>query len=129
MSRIFNALAPFRSHIIAMVGVLAVCGIGAAIIAWQHIQAQNRTIEAKDARIGDLVSVNDRWAAWAAQQQKLRDLEQRNTRLLQDQLAAIEQASAAQSEQLRELEASNAEVKELLGRKLPADLRRVLEGR
>lgn len=129
MGKMFAWLAPFKSHIFAMVGVVAVAGIGAAVIGYFHIRAQQETIAAQDDRIGDLVTANQSWADWATQQQKLRALEQENTRLLQDRLAQIEVRAADQSGQLKQLEASNAEVKDLLGRRLPADLRRLLEER
>jgi len=125
--KLFSWLAPFKSQIFAMVGVIAVAGIGASIIAYVHIQSQRETIKAQDDRIGDLVTINKDWSTWARQQQRLRNLEQRNVLLLQDQLAAIEARSAEQSEQLKALEASNAEVKEFLGRRIPDDLRRLLE--
>lgn len=127
MSKLFTWLTPWKSHIFAMVGVVAVAGIGASIIAYAHIKSQRETISAQHDRIGELVEVNQDWATWADQQQRLRELEQENTLLLQEHLAAIEARAARQSEQLEQLEASNAEVKELLGRRLPADLKRLLE--
>ena len=129
MGKLFSWLAPWKSHIFAMVGVIAVAGIGASIIAYAHIKSQRQTIVSQHARIDELVTINQGWATWADQQQKLRTLEQENVLLLQDQLAIIQSHASAQSEQLKELEASNAEVKELLGRRLPADLKRLLEDR
>jgi uncharacterized protein HemX len=129
MRWLIDKFAPFKSELFAMVGVLAVCGLGAAVIAYCHIQQQRQTIEVQSNRIDDLVTVNKSWANWADSQQRLRDLEQQNTRLLQDKLALIESDLSQASVQLDQLEASNAEVKELLGRRLPADLRRLLEGK
>lgn len=128
MRWLIDKLAPFKSELFAMIGVLAVCGLGAAVIAYCHIQQQRHTIEVQSERIGDLVATNKGWAKWASDQQHLRDLEQENTRLLQDKLALIESDLSEASVQLDNLEQSNAEVKELLGRRLPADLRRLLEG-
>ncbi|PNU02094.1 hypothetical protein A8V01_26885 [Novosphingobium guangzhouense] len=110
-----------------MVGVLAVCGIGATIIGWMHIQRQNDQIAVKDGRITALVEANKEWAAHSARQDRLRDLEQRNTLLLQDKLALIEGQNVAASAQLKELETSNAEVRRLMAQRLPADLRKLLE--
>lgn len=117
----------FRSQIFAMVGVLAVCGLGATLIAWLHIQRQNDQLETKEAQIGELVATNKGWAAHAAEQNRLRELEQRNVLLLEDKLALIEQQNTAAATQLKELETSNAEVKEYLSRPIPADLRRLLD--
>ncbi|MFC0684624.1 hypothetical protein [Novosphingobium clariflavum] len=127
MKWLLTLLAPFKSELFAMVGVLAVCGVGATVAGYLHIQRQNDQIEAKDARIGELLNTNKQWAAHSAEQDRLRALEQRNTLLLQDKLALIEQQNVAASAQLKELETSNAEVRELMGRRLPDDLRRLLE--
>jgi hypothetical protein len=126
---LLNLLAPFRSELFAMVGVLAVCGIGAAIAGYLHIQRQNDQIENLDARVGDLVVANKGWAARVAEQDRLRGLEQKNVLLLQDKLALIEQQNTAAAAQLKQLEATNAEVKEYLSRPIPADLRRLLDKR
>ncbi|WP_395391534.1 hypothetical protein WBP07_12825 [Novosphingobium sp. BL-8A] len=120
-------LTPWKSELFAMVGVLAVCGIGASIAGYLHIQRQNDQIEAKDARIGDLVTANKGWAAHSAEQDRLRALDQKNVLALQDKLALIEQQNTAAATQLKELEATNAEVKEYLSRPIPADLRRLLD--
>ena len=117
----------FRSHIFAMVGVMAVCGLGASTIAWLHIQRQNDALDVKDAQIGALVDVNKSWVAHAAEQNRLRALEQTNVLLLEDKLALIQQQNTAAAAQLKEMEASNAEVKEYMSRRIPADLRRLLE--
>lgn len=116
-----------RSHLLGAIGVLAVCGLASTAIAYIHIRQQNKTIEAQSGRIGDLIAVNKDWAEYSRKQQDIRDLEQENTRLLQDKLALIEDQSADASQRLKQLEASNAEVKEFLGRRIPADLRRLLE--
>ncbi|WP_159983740.1 MULTISPECIES: phage holin family protein [unclassified Novosphingobium] len=47
---LLNPTAPFKSELFAMVGVLAVCGIGATIIGYLHIQRQNDPIAAKESR-------------------------------------------------------------------------------
>lgn len=129
MGKLFAWLVPYKSHIFAMVGVVAVAGIGASVIAYVHIKSQRETIDAQGARIDDLVEINTGWQVWAGKQQQIRALEQANTQLLQDNLALIQSRSAEQSEQLKKLESSNAEVRELLGQRLPADLRSLLEQR
>ncbi|AOR76351.1 hypothetical protein BES08_05950 [Novosphingobium resinovorum] len=110
-----------------MVGVLAVCGVGAGIIGYLHIQRQNDQIAAKDRYIGDLAEANKGWVTYMKRRDQLRDLEQRNVILLQDKLTLIDGQNTALSAQIEQLEESNAEVRELMSRRLPADLRRLLE--
>ncbi|MGO4167874.1 hypothetical protein [Novosphingobium sp. YAF33] len=127
MKWLINLLTPFKSELFAMVGVLAVCGIGATIAAYLHIQRQNDQIETLDGRVGDLVIANKGWAARYAEQDRLRVLEQENVLLLQDKLDLIEQQGVASAAQLKQLEKTNAEVRELMARRLPPELRRLLE--
>ncbi|WP_313437328.1 hypothetical protein [Novosphingobium sp.] len=110
-----------------MVGVLAVCGIGATIAGYLHIQRQNDQIGTLDKRNAELVTANKGWASRIAEQDRLRALEQKNALLLQDKLALIEKQGVASAAQIQQLEKSNAEVRELMARRLPDDLRRVLE--
>jgi hypothetical protein len=124
---LISFLTPWKSELFAMVGVLAVCGIGATIAGYLHIQRQNDQLATKDKQIADLGVANKGLSAHVAEQDRLRALEQQNTILLQDKLALIEQQGVASAVQIRELEKSNAEVRELMARRLPADLRRVLE--
>lgn len=111
---------PIRPHLFGVVGVIAVCGLISSVAAYAYIRKQSDLIEAQDARIGSLVNTIDAQVA-------LRRLEQENTRLLQDKIAIIEQRSSDMSNQLKELEASNAEVKEYMARRIPDDLRRLLD--
>ena len=125
--RIISFLAPFKSYLFGLAGVIAVAGIGTTIMAYSHIKAQEKTIEAQSGRIGDLVEINRDWAKQAALRDRLREIEHKNALLLQERLVALDERAAAQSEQLRELEKNNAEVKALLAQRLPADLKRLLE--
>lgn len=127
MKWLLNLIAPFKSELFAMVGVLAVCGIGATIAGYLHIQRQNDQIAAKEVQIDGLLETNKGWVAHAAEQNRLRALEQKNVLLLEDKLALIEGQNTAAAAQLKDLETSNAEVRELMARRLPADLRRLLE--
>jgi len=127
MKWLINLLTPFKSELLAMIGVVAICGIGATIAGYLHIQRQNDQIETLDTRVGDLVTANKGWAARATEQDRLRALEQKNVLLLQDKLALIEQQNTAAAAQLKQLEATNVEVKEYLSRPIPADLRRLLQ--
>ena len=127
MKWLSNLITPFKSELLAMIGVLAICGIGAAVAAYLHIQRQNDEIETLDTRVGDLVTANKGWVARVAEQDRLRAEEQKNVLLLQDKLALIEQQNTDAAVQLKQLEAANAEVKEYLSRPIPADLRRLLE--
>ncbi|PZQ55792.1 MAG: hypothetical protein DI555_07130 [Novosphingobium pentaromativorans] len=119
--------AKFRSEIFGMIGVLAVCGVGALIIAWLHIQRQDDQLEAKEERIEGLVTANKGWALHAAEQDRLRALEQKNTLLLQDKVDLIEKQGVASAAQIKDLEQSNEEVRRLMAQRLPADLRKLLE--
>ncbi|PNU02532.1 hypothetical protein [Novosphingobium guangzhouense] len=127
MKWLVNLITPWKSELFAMVGVLAVCGVGATIAGYLHIQRQNDQLAVKDRQIGDLSEANKGWSAYAAKQNQLRDLEQKNVLLLQDKLALIEGQNVAAAAQLKELENSNAQVRELMARRLPDDLRRLLE--
>lgn len=122
-----NLLTPIKSELFAMVGVLAVCGVGAGIIGYLHIQRQNDQLATKDRQIGKLVEANKGWFVYMKRRDQLRDLEQRNVLLLQDKLALIDGQNTALATQIKQLEQSNAEVRELMSRRLPDDLRRLLE--
>jgi len=124
---LISFLTPWKSELFAMVGVLAVCGIGATIAGYLHIQRQNDQIGTLDKRNAELVTANKGWASRIAEQDRLRALEQKNALLLQDKLALIEKQGVASAAQIQQLEKSNAEVRELMARRLPDDLRRVLE--
>ncbi|NIJ37930.1 hypothetical protein FHR22_002633 [Sphingopyxis panaciterrae] len=116
-----------RSHLLGAIGVVAVCGIVMSTIAGFYIRQQNQTIRAKDAVIAHKEAQVDGLAKSVASMAALRELEHRNARLLQEKLTLIETQSVEMSDQLRKLEASNAEVKEYMSRPIPADLRRLLE--
>lgn len=120
MRWLLNLWAPIRPHLFGVIGVIAVAGLFSSVAAYAYIRKQSDLIEAQDARIGSLVNTIDAQVA-------LRRLEQENTRLLQDKIALIEQRSSDMSSQLKELEASNAEVKEYMARRIPDDLRRLLD--
>lgn len=118
-----------RSHLLGAIGVLAVCGIVVSTLAGFYIREQRATLRAKDtviaqkeAQVASLLKSVDLMF-------RVRELEQENTRLLQDKLTLIEGQSAQMSQQMKALEASNAEVKEYMSRPIPADLRRLLEQR
>lgn len=123
-----SVLTPgIRSHLFGAVGVLAVCGLATTGVAYIHIRQQNKTIETQSDRIGDLVKTNKSWATWAAQQQKIRAIEQQNTEALQNQIALIENHSADMAQRIKELEASNAQIKEYMSRPVPLELKRLLQ--
>lgn len=119
--------AKFRSEIFGMIGVLAVCGVGALIIAWLHIQRQDDQISTQATQITALADANKGWVIYMKRRDQLRDAEQRNTLLLQDKLTLIEGQNAANAAQLQKLRDENAEVREYLSRPIPADLRRLLD--
>ncbi|EJU11739.1 hypothetical protein LH128_17367 [Sphingomonas sp. LH128] len=119
--------AKFRSEIFGMIGVLAVCGVGALIIAWLHIQRQDDQISTQATQITALADANKGWVVYMKRRDQLRDAEQRSTLLLQDKLTLIEGQNAANAAQLQKLRDENAEVREYLSRPIPADLRRLLD--
>lgn len=127
MNWLITALTPFRSQLFALVGVLAVCCVGATSVAWFYIRLQGERITAQASRIDGLVEANGKWAAHARDVDHLRAVEQENVLLLQDRLALIQAQNAAAADQLKQLEATNAEVRNYLARPIPADLRRLLE--
>jgi hypothetical protein len=124
---LISFLTPWKSELFAMVGVLAVCGIGATIAGYLHIQRQNDQLTTKDRQIADLGVANKGLSAHVAEQDRLRALEQKNTLLLQDKVDLIEKQGVASAAQIKDLEQSNEEVRRLMAQRLPADLRKLLE--
>lgn len=128
MSFLQNLITPgIRSHLLGAVGVIAVCGIASTSVAYVYIRQQNATIRTQSDRIGDLVETNKSWAVWATQQQKIAQLERENAEILQRHVSAIEAQSADMTQRMKELEASNEQVKEYMARPIPLELRRLLE--
>ncbi len=120
MKWLLSLWAPIRPHLFGVIGVIAVAGLISSAAAYAYIRKQAEVIEARDTQIAGL-------AAAVTAQVTLRQLEQENTRLLQDKIALIEERSADMSDQLKKLEATNAEVREFMARRIPDDLRRVLD--
>lgn len=129
MNWLKQLIAPYRPHIIGAIGVLMVCGIMSTAVAWLHIKAQGRTIAAQVQTIEEKDRTISGLGRAIRAQVALRRLEQRNTLLLQDKVALIEAQSSDMSNKIKELEASNAEVREFMARPIPDDLRRLLEER
>ena len=127
MAGLIKLFAPWRPYLIGLVGVIAVCGIGMSVASYMIIGEKNERIAATDQRVKDmteaLTSLTEATNAVLA----LREVEQENTRLLQDKLALLDERSAATSQQLKEMEKTNAEVREYMARPIPADLRRLLD--
>ncbi len=127
MSWLKKLIAPYRSHLFGAIGVLMVCGIVSTTVAWFHIRAQGRTIAAQQATLDAKDGTIDRLSLTIRAQVALRQLEQRNTLLLQDKIALVEAQSSAMSDKIKELEASDEEVRAFMARPIPDDLRRLLE--
>jgi len=127
MKWLLGLLAPYRSGLIAFAGVLFVAMLSAMAMGYMQIRAAESTIDRQATRITDLTEINQGWQKHAAEQDRIRALEQQNALLLQEKLALIEDHYSVTSKQLKDLEASNAEVKEFLGQRLPNDLRRLLQ--
>lgn len=126
MKWLLGILSPFRSYILAGIGVLAVAGIGTTVMSYFQIKAQNKTIEAQSAQVDTLTATNKGWVVWAEKETKLRALQQENVLLLQDKLALLQEQAVVNHKQLKDLEASNAEVKAFMAQRLPDDLRVLL---
>lgn len=127
MKWLFNLLAPWKSELFALIGVLAVAGIGTSVISYFYTKAQARTIEAQQATIKLQAQTNDQWADNWRTMTKVRAIEQKSVVDLQAQLDTIAQDNDAMASSIKELEKSNAGVREYLSGKLPADLKRLLE--
>lgn len=127
MAGLIKLFAPWRPYLIGLVGVIAVCGIGMSVASYMIIGEKNERIAVTDQRVKDmteaLTSLTEATDAVLA----LREVEQENARLLQDKLALLDERSAATSQQLKEMEKTNAEVREYMARPIPADLRRLLD--
>ena len=125
-----------RSHVIGIIGVLAVVGVGLAAMAYLHIRSQDREIRAKAEAIGSMraqvrtmTQINQQWADWAFKQQKITEADQEATAGLQREVDGLEVEAVAHRKQLDDLERDNAEVRDLLRQRLPDDLKRVLNQR
>ena len=116
-----------RSHLLGAIGVLAVCGLVSTGIAYVHIRQQNKTIEAQSGRIGELVTINKGWAESFRKQQLVIEAGQQSTEALQSQLETIESQSADMAQQIKALEASNAQIREYMSRPIPHELRMLLD--
>lgn len=129
MKWLIGLLAPYRSGLIAFAGVLFVAMLSAMGMGYMQIRAAEATIDRQATRITDLTEINHGWQVHAAKLDGYRALEQKNALLLQDKLTLIEAHNAQATEQLKQLEASNHEVRAYMSGKLPADLKRLLEAK
>lgn len=129
MKWILGLLMPYRSFLIGLAGVLFVAMMSGMVMGYVQLKAQTARIEAQATRITDLTEINEGWREHAAKLDRFRALEQANALLLQDKLALIEGHHAETSAQLKNLEASNVEVRNYLAGKLPADIKRLLEAK
>lgn len=129
MKFLIGLLAPYRSVLIGFAGVLFVAMMSGMVMGYMQLKAQDATIDRQATRITDLTEVNKGWQQHAAQQDKLRAAEQRNALLMQEKQTLIEERFAVVSEQLKQLEESNAEVRAYMAGKLPIELKRMLEAK
>lgn len=121
MTWILGILTKWKSTLIGLLGVLAIAGIGAAAFSAVIISGKNDVIELQAA-------TNEKWSVAFDAMKEARARDQKAVLELQASLDALAVGAAADTERLKQLEATNAEVKELLGRRLPPDLRRLLNG-
>lgn len=115
-----------RSYLFAGVGVLAVSGIATSAACWWYIGSQKQTIEAKDKLLVTKEAQVHHLTDAMRQQIIMHRMEQQQTRELQTQLAAIEAHSTTTADRLKDLEKSNAEVRDYLRQPIPAELRSLL---
>lgn len=127
MKWLINLLAPWKSELFALVGVLAVCGIGTTIAAWLYSRAQADTITAQQATIDLQAQTNEQWAKNWDRMQDQRRRDQQAVIDLQAQLGLISDDNDEMAASIKELEKSNADVRDYLSGKLPDELRRVLQ--
>ena len=127
MAVFWGLFGKLRPHLLALVGVIAVAGVGTAVLAGFYVRQQRQTIEQQEARLKDkmaqingLIAANDHMV-------ELRTLEQQNTLELETKLDLIETHHASLVAEVRKLEASNADVKAFMDRRIPPDLRRLLQ--
>ena len=128
--KLFSLITPnIRAYLLGAVGVLAITSVGAVGVAYLQIQKQNQTIASLQERNKSLIAANAEWARNTERLSELWRIEQQHVAALQVALTAIETSNTKLADQVRDLEASNAEVKEFLSRRLPDDLRRLLNQR
>lgn len=125
--KLLSLITPnIRAYLLGAVGVLAITSVGAVGISYLQIQRQNEIIGRLQDRNKDLVEANAEWARNAQRLSELWRIEQQHVAALNVALTAIETSNTQLADQVSELEKSNAEVKEFLSRRIPDDLRRVL---
>lgn len=127
MKWLADLFSPLKSHLFAMVGVLAVCGLGAAVISYIHIRTQRATIEAQSKTIDLQAETNEKWAQNWKDMKALRQIDQDAVSGLQTQLSVIAQDNDDMADSIKNLEATNAEIKEYMSRPIPDELRRLLQ--
>lgn len=127
MGKLGALLAPFKSQLLAFVGVLAVAGIFTSAIAAVYISKQNDTIDAQNGTIQLQAATNKQWQSnWEAMTAQ-RERDQQAVLDLQEQIRGIEADNDNMAAGIRNLEAGNAQVRDYLAGKLPAELKRMLE--
>lgn len=127
MTWLKKLLGAYSSHLIGAMGVLAVCGIVSTILAGVHISAQRATIAAQAKSLTAKDETIDGLSRAVTAQVSLRRLEQQSTLALQNKIAQVEEQSGSMATQIKQLEATNAQVRDFMARPLPDDLRRLLE--
>lgn len=122
MTAFLAFVAKWKSSLLGLLGVLAVAGIGAAAFSAVIISGKNDVIELQ-------AETNEQWATNFAAMKEKAEKDQKAVLELQATLDTLAVGAAADTERLKQLEATNAEVKELLGTRLPPDLRKLLNGK
>lgn len=116
-----GAFSPLKSHLLAMVGVLAVAGVFTSAIAAVYISKQNDTIETMSA-------TNKQWSANWKTMMAVRELDKSAVASLQSQLGVIVADNDDLAEAVQRLEANDEIVKKYMAQPIPPELRRLLNG-
>lgn len=117
----------WRPEMFALVAVVAVMGVGMAIIGHLYIKGQKDRIAIQSERITELTHINAQWKENYVKQQALREREQQSVLALQDHVAQIETHSANTEKQLAELRRTNEEIRNYLDQPIPDGLKRMLK--
>lgn len=122
MTWIIGLITKWKSTLLGLLGVITVAAIGALAFSLVIISGKNDVIELQ-------ASTNKQWSETFAAVKLKAEKDQKAVLELQATLDLLAVGAAADTERLKQLEATNAEVKELLGTRLPADLRKLLNGK
>lgn len=127
MNWLLGIVAQFRSQLFALVGVLAVCGVGAAVISYIHIASQRETIDAQEGVIQLQAATNQQWSQNWQDMKEIRKVDQQAVTDLQAAVGLIAEDNEEMAQAVKRLEANDEIVKKYMAQPIPPELRRVLQ--